>query len=50
MIPATVMSTASLIALSAQATFWAPCICSANSRHAPAQLVRIAEEAAEWVF
>src|SRR5688500_7329861 len=25
------MSTASLIALSAQATFWAPCICSANS-------------------
>src|ERR671933_1413109 len=29
--PATVMSTASLIALSAQATFWAPCICSANS-------------------
>src|SRR5665809_47336 len=30
-IPATVMSTASLIALSAQATFCAPCICSANS-------------------
>ena len=29
--PATVMSTASLIALSAQATFWAPCICSASS-------------------
>src|SRR4051794_34019669 len=29
--PATVMSTASLIALSAQATFCAPCICSANS-------------------
>src|SRR5687768_9214837 len=28
---ATVMSTASLIALSAQATFWAPCICSAIS-------------------
>src|SRR6476661_4446314 len=28
---ATVMSTASLIALSAQATFCAPCICSANS-------------------
>src|SRR5215210_5246599 len=29
--PATVMSTASLMALSAQATFWAPCICSAIS-------------------
>ena len=29
--PATVMSTASLIALSAQATFCAPCICWANS-------------------
>src|SRR3954451_9281392 len=29
--PATVMSTASLIALSAQATFWAPCIDSASS-------------------
>src|ERR671915_459257 len=29
--PATVMSTASLIALSAHATRWAPCICSANS-------------------
>ena len=29
--PATLISTASLIALSAHATFWAPCICSANS-------------------
>ena len=31
LMPATVMSTASLIALSAQATFCAPCICSAIS-------------------
>ena len=31
LIPATVISTASLIALSAQATFCAPCICEANS-------------------
>src|SRR4051812_35464799 len=31
LIPATVISTASLIALSAQATFWAPCIDSASS-------------------
>ena len=30
-IAATVMSTASLMALSAQARFWAPCICSAIS-------------------
>ena len=29
--PATVMSAASLIALSAHATFCAPCICSASS-------------------
>ena len=39
------MSTASLIALSAQATFCAPCICSAISREPGAELVRVAEEA-----
>ena len=44
---ATVKSTASLIALSAQARRCAPCICSANSPSRALKLVGIAEQASE---
>ena len=46
-IAATVISTASLIALSAQATFWAPCICSRELLHAAAHLLGVSEQASE---
>ena len=44
------MSTASLIALSAQATLLGALHLLGELRHTPAKLLRVAEQAAKWIF